>query len=110
MQLDNGISLILAAVVIDYNGVALVLGAIGVLLASIGTFIVQMVALARQRDNKEVIVQKLEAQDVKLKDLHDQGNSNLAVARQLSEEVGVMKGKIIGAAEERAAPLEPKKS
>jgi len=93
----------------NYEGIALVLGAVGVLLASVGSFVVQMVALARQRDNRQAIVQKLEAQDVKLEDLHKQGNSNLEVARKLSEEVGVMKGKVIGATEERANPLEPKK-
>lgn len=98
---------------IDYNGIALVLGAIGVLLASVGSFIVQMVALARQRENKKDT-------DLQLKELHTQGNSNLVTARALSEALGVEKGRQIGAAdsareegkragiaEERANPMIP---
>lgn len=88
---------------IDYNGIAVVIGAVGVLLASIGSFIVQMVALMRQRDNRQAIDQKLEA-------LHVQGNSNLETARKLSEALGVEKGKQIGVNEERANPMEPKRT
>lgn len=84
--------------VIDAQGIALVLGAIGVLLASIGSFIVQMVALARQSDNKRDTDKKLEV-------LHTQGNSNLETARKLSEALGLEKGRQIGAADERAASV-----
>jgi len=83
----------------DYQGLAILLGAVGVLIASVGSFVVQMVGLARQTANKQDTDRQLDG-------LHKQGNSNLAVARRLSEEVGVMKGKILGAAEERANPSE----
>lgn len=98
---------------IDFSGIALVIGAMGVLLASVGTFIVQMVALTRQAAIKQDTDRKLDA-------LHDQGNSNLATARALSEALGVEKGRQIGASdsaraagkqegieEERAKPMIP---
>jgi len=87
----------------DYQGLAILLGAVGVLIASVGSFVVQMVGLARQRDNKQDTDSKLEA-------LHTQGNSNLAEARKLSEALGVEKGMQLGIVKERANPMEAKKS
>jgi len=80
---------------------AILITAIGVALPAVGAFIVQMIMLARQKSNKADT-------DQQLKQLHDQGNSNLAEAKKLSEALGVERGKTLGITQERANPMSPK--
>ena len=80
---------------------SLLIGAIGIALPIIGSFIVQMVTLARVASNKKDT-------DLQLKALHDLGNSNLVEAKIVSEKLGVEKGRQLGVTQERANPMVPK--
>jgi hypothetical protein len=77
---------------LNYEGIALVVTAVSVAIPSIGTFIVQMITLARQAANKETLGTKIEALSENLE------KSKII----LVEQFGIEKGRQEGVLQERA--------
>ena len=80
------------------EGVALILGAVGLLLTTLGTFIVSMVTLSRQGRVESKVQDLAHAVNGQSKELKDE-----------IRKVALIEGKVAGVAQERANPMEPKK-
>lgn len=87
----------LAAVPVNYEGIALILGAFGVLITTVGTFVVSMVTLARQ--GRLVVQQEV---------IHGLVNSQSEKLNKAIEAGALARGKIQGALEERNKQSVPK--
>ena len=77
---------------IDYQGIA-------TLIASVTTSIVSLVALGRQRRNRDATDEKLEV-------LHKLTNGQSEKLNAVTQQLGIEQGKVIGANQERANPTE----
>lgn len=85
---------------IDSQGIALILGAVGILITTVGTFIVSMVTLFRQGRAD----QRSTERDTKIAQVHDLVNSQSEKLNRAIEAGALARGKIEGALEERANP------
>lgn len=85
---------------IDSQGIALILGAVGLLITTVGTFIVSMVTLARQGRIEVKQATLVTQQEV----IHTLVNSQSEKLNKAIEAGALARGKIQGALEERANP------